>query len=96
VLYLNAQDWEANNYTPIYGSSNGTENPGRFDAVNIYGDEYFPANDYSTASPSSQQYRGIGTYYRTGYREEDLVDYNTENLKVSAAAHFRLKQELDY
>jgi outer membrane receptor protein involved in Fe transport len=96
VLYLNAQDWEANNYTPIYGASDGTENPGRFDAVNIYGDEYFPANDYSTASPSSQQYRGAGTFYRTGYREEDLVDYNTENLKVSAAAHFRLKPELDY
>ena len=96
VLYLTAEDWHATNYTPIYGSSHGSDNPGRFDAVNIYGDEYFPANDYSTASPSSQQYRGIGNFYRTGYREEDLVDYNTENLKVSAAAHFRLNPELDY
>ncbi len=96
VLYLTAQDWEATNYSPIYGVSDGAGNPGRFDAVNIYGDEYFGANDYSTASPSSQQYRGIGTFYRTGYREEDLVDYDTENLKVSAAAHFRLKPELEY
>jgi len=96
VLYLTAQDWQADNYTPIYGVSDGAANPGRFDAVNIYGDEYFGANDYSTASPSSQQYRGIGTFYRTGYREEDLVDYDTENLKVSAAAHFRLKPELEY
>lgn len=96
VLYLTAEDWHATNYTPIYGASDAANNPGRYDAVNIYGDEYFPANDYSTASPSSQQYRGIGTFYRTGYREEDLVDYNTENLKVSAAAHFRLKPELDF
>ena len=96
LLYLSADDWQATNYSPIYGSSDGGENPGRFDAVNIYGDEYFPANDYSTASPSSQQYRGVGAFYRTGYKEEDLVDYDTENLKVSAAAHFRLKPELEY
>lgn len=96
VLYLTAEDWQATNYTPIHGSSDGTGNPGRFDAVNIYGDEYFPANDYSTASPSSQQYRGIGAFYRTGYKEEDLVDYDTENLKVSGAVHFRLKPEMEY
>ena len=96
LLYLTAEDWEAANYTPIYGTSDGVGNAGRFDAVNIYGDEYFPAFDYSTASPSSQQYRGLGTFYRTGYREEDLVDYDTENLKVSGAVHFRLKPELDY
>jgi outer membrane receptor protein involved in Fe transport len=96
VLYMTAEDWHATNYTPIYGANDDSNNPGRYDAVNIYGDEYFPANDYSTASPSSQQYRGIGNFYRTGYREEDLVDYDTENLKVSAAAHFRLKPELEY
>jgi iron complex outermembrane receptor protein len=96
ALYLTANDWQANNYTPIYGSTNDTENPGRFDAVNIYGDEYFAANDYSTTSPASPQYRGLGTYYRTGYREEDLVDYNTENLKINAALHWRLKPEMDY
>ncbi len=96
ALYLKADDWRANNYTPIYGSGNDQSNPGRFDAVNIYGDEYFAANDYSTSSPSSQQYRGLGTFYRTGYKEEDLVDYKTENLKVNAAVHWRLKPSLDY
>ncbi|MFM7726135.1 MAG: TonB-dependent receptor plug domain-containing protein, partial [Flavobacteriales bacterium] len=63
VLYLSAEDWHANNTSPIYGSFNNASNPGRFDAVNVYGDEYFGANDYSTASPFSQQFRGIGSFY---------------------------------
>ena len=96
VLYLSAEDWHANNTSPIYGSFDNASNPGRFDAVNVYGDEYFGANDYSTASPFSQQFRGIGSFYRTGYNETDLVDYHTKNLKVSSAAYFRLKPELDF
>jgi iron complex outermembrane recepter protein len=94
VYYLQARDWEANNYTPIYGSPNGASNPGRYDAVNIYGDEYFPGNNFSSASPWT--YKGIGTFYRTGYKEEDLLDYSTKNFKTNAALHFRLKPEMDY
>ena len=89
--YLTAQDWKAENYSPIYGSGESAENPGRFDAVNIYGDEYYPAMDLSDATPWT--YRGIGTFYRTGYRESDVLDYNTENLKASAALHVRLRPE---
>lgn len=93
LYYLNAQDWRADNYEPIDGSPNGVNNPGRFDAVNIYGDEYFPAMDFSEATPWT--YRGIGTYYRTGYKEKDLLDYNTENIKGNLSFHFRLKPELE-
>lgn len=96
LFYLTAQDWRATNYEPIFGSLGDRNNPGRYDAVNIYGDEYFGAFDYSSASAYSPQYRGLGTFYRTGYREEDLVDYNTENFKSNLALHFRLKPELDY
>jgi hypothetical protein len=93
LYYLNAQDWRADNYEPIDGSPNDSKNPGRYDAVNIYGDEYFPAMDYSKSTPWT--YRGIGTYYRTGYKEEDLLDYNTENIKGNLSFHFRLKPELE-
>lgn len=96
LLYLKADDWKATNYEPIYGSSNGQSNPGRFDAVNIYGDEFFGLNDFSTDSPFSASSRGLGTFYRTGYREEDLVNYKTENLKINAAVHWRLKPDLDF
>lgn len=91
LYYLRANDWEATNYGPIYGSPDNEKNPGRFDAVNIYGDEYFSANDFSTAAPWN--FRGLGRFYRTGYREIDMVDYNTRNLKANAAMHMRLKPE---
>ncbi len=89
---MRAYDWEATNYDPTENSPNNSSNPGRWDAVNIYGDEYFAANDFSSVSPWN--YRGLGTFYRTGYKESDLVDYNTENYKANVAAHFRLKPEL--
>jgi iron complex outermembrane recepter protein len=91
LYYLRADDWEAENYEPVFGSRDGATNPGRFDAVNVYGDEYFAANDFSTAAPWN--YRGIGTFYRTGYRESDVVDYNTRNLKANAALHWRLRPD---
>ncbi len=88
LSYLRADDWEANNFDPIDGSRVSADNPGRYDAVNIYGDEYSPANDFSTFEPWT--YPGLGTWYRTGYKERDLVDYDTRNLKANAAFHFRL------
>lgn len=94
LYYLKAYDWEATNYTPIYGSPDGADNPGRFDAVNIYGDEFFAGNDFSTYPPWSS--KALTTFYRTGYKEKDLVDYNTKNFKTNAAIHWRLKPDMDY
>ncbi len=96
ILYLSAEDWHADNYDPIYGSKDDKSNPGGYDAVNTYGDEYFGAFDYSGVSPYSTTYRGLGTYYRKGYKEEELVNYNTENVKGNIAMHLRLKPEMDY
>lgn len=91
---FSAYDWEATNYDPVDGSLVDASNPGRFDAVNIYGDEYSSPLDY--AGDNSVNARGLGTIYRTGYRETDLVDYNTENLKVSLSGHLRLQPEKTY
>ncbi|HAW73307.1 MAG TPA: TonB-dependent receptor [Flavobacteriales bacterium] len=91
---FSAYDWEATNYDPVDGSQVDASNPGRFDAVNIYGDEYKPVYDFS--GDGSSNARGLGNFFRTGYREKDLVDYNTENLKVSTAAHWRLRPEQTY
>jgi len=89
---MRAHDWEAENYSPVYGSDSNEDNPGRFDAVNIYSDEYFAANDTRTAAPWGNS-RGLELFHRTGYRESDLVDYNAKNLKASTALHFRLAPE---
>lgn len=92
VFAFKALDWAADNQSPIYNGGFSASNPGRFDAVNIYGDEYFPANDYSEDLNGKP---GLGTFFRTGYRESDLVNYNTKNVKANASVHLRLKPELE-
>jgi outer membrane receptor protein involved in Fe transport len=93
VFAFKALDWSADNQSPVYNGGFSASNPGRFDAVNTYGDEYFSANDFSTSAPWN--YPGLGTFFRTGYRETDLVDYNTKNIKANASVHWRLKPELE-
>ena len=90
LSYLRADDWVADNYDPIDDSSVPADNPGRFDAVNIYGDEYFSGYDQTDIALSGD--RGtIRNFYRTGYKEIDLVDYDTRNYKANVALHFRTK-----
>lgn len=96
LFYLSAFDWVADNFDPI-SDSDGTEvfapdiNPGRSNAVNIYGDE-----SSQTFSSLFDQNAGINRFHRTGYEEEDLVDYNTENLKAGVAFHFRLRPSQEF
>ncbi|MBV6439844.1 MAG: TonB-dependent receptor [Haliscomenobacteraceae bacterium CHB4] len=87
---LRAYDWVADNYDAVTGTETGdifepNENPGRRNSVNIYGDEtnyVFTGDLYSSRA-------GLNVYHRTGYKEVDLVDYDTRNIKSSAALHFR-------
>lgn len=85
--FMRANDWEAENYDPVYDTETKKNNPGRYDAVNIYGDEYFTLNDLSTAPVWT--FPGLGIWHRTGYKETELVDYNTRNFKGNVALHFR-------
>lgn len=86
-FYMGARDWEAENYEATPQSRSKTNNPGGWDAVNIYGDE-----SYGTGQVSSP---GLGTYHRTGYKETDLVDYNTKNAKLGVAAHYKFKKDIE-
>jgi len=90
--YFQADDWEADNYDPVFDSPADADNPGGFDAVNIYGDEYLAANDFENTTTLT----GMGIIHRRGYEERDLVDYDSDNLKLGAAFHYRLKPEQDY
>ena len=96
LSYMRANDWEADNMDPTEQSSDGTKNPGGYDAVNRYGDENLTAGQNNATSNGQQiQYRGLKRWYRTGYEEKDLVDYNTKNLKVGAALHYRILPEVE-
>jgi len=87
-----AHDWVANNYDQAFDSPSSITNPGGYDAVNRYGDEYYKTYSNFGTFP------GLGTFHRTGYREEDLVDYNTENYKMNMALFYKPteKTELIY
>ncbi len=93
LFYLQANDWVADNLEPIYDLGTSADNPGGYDAVNRYGDEDLAGgNDYSTQIAN---YPGLGTFYRRGYMEQDLVDYNTRNFKANLAMHYRIKSDVE-
>lgn len=94
LFYLQADDWVANNNNAVDGSVSVFGNPGGWDRVNTYGDEYYTGNDFSQASP--WQYPGLGVFHRTGYQEADLVDYGTKNAKGSIAFHLRTDPDATY
>lgn len=92
MYFLQARDWEANNLSATPQSRNDRTNPGGYDAVNIYGDEYKNGYDYSN---DAFNLPGLGTIYRKGYFEKDLVDYNTKNGKIGAAFHYKIKKDVE-
>ncbi|MBL7829070.1 MAG: carboxypeptidase-like regulatory domain-containing protein [Saprospiraceae bacterium] len=96
LFYLRADDWVAQNYGPVDGTDSKIGNPGRWDAVNTYGDEYFSLSDFSDQGNLSQSRAGLGVFHRTGYREEDLVDYDTKNLKAGLAYHIRTNPSKEF
>jgi outer membrane receptor protein involved in Fe transport len=89
---MTASDWVANNYDQAFDSPTESSNPGGYDAVNRYGDEEYSSFSNFALAP------GLGSFHRPGYREEDLVDYDTENTKMNAAFFFKptAKTELIY
>ena len=94
--YLRANDWVADNYDPVTDSDanqvfSPLQNPGGFNAVNVYGDEY--SQNYASLFDSRA---GLNSFHRRGYKEEDLVDYNTRNLKAGIAFHIRTKPSKNF
>jgi len=101
--YLAAQDWQATNFDDRITASTTRENNPNYNGVNIYGDEA-SANLRSVA----QSLVGAGllpaqalplfpnvNISRTGYAEKELVDYNVKNLKLNAALHYRISDDVE-
>lgn len=93
---LRADDWMAENYSPTVNSPTSAANPGRFDAVNIYGDENVTVNNNARRTNGDRnRYPGLGIWLRNGYAEKDLVDYSTDNLKLAGSLHHRFTDSLE-
>jgi iron complex outermembrane receptor protein len=109
VEYLEADDWQANDFrdqsllngNSIAGGSR-ENNPG-YNGVNVYGDE---SNVNMTSVAQSLVAAGRlpaaalplipNTFVsRTGYAERDVADYGTKSLKLNAALHWRLNDRVE-
>ncbi|MBK9147988.1 MAG: carboxypeptidase-like regulatory domain-containing protein [Flavobacteriales bacterium] len=96
IFGMRAEDWYAQDYSATSNSPTQPGNPGRFDAVNIYGDENVTVNnDFSNNAFDRRTYPGLGLFLRPGYREEDLVDYGTNNLKAGASVHYKITDSVE-
>ena len=90
--YLRGYDWIARDQTDLNANGNattslfGADNPAR-DPTSSYGNE---SSDRSTLSLGGKQY----AVARTGYAEQDLVDYRLKTLKADAALHYRFRPAL--
>ncbi len=96
LFALQATDWYAENYDATSNSPRPAGNPGGYDAVNQYGDEFVnPQTDFSRDIGDRRTYPGLGLFLRPGYREQDLVDYGTENLKAGVSLHYKLTDSIE-
>jgi outer membrane receptor protein involved in Fe transport len=87
--YMRADDWEADNLAPTSQSDTDETNPGGYDAVNVYGDENTTGQDYS-GNEAARIWPGLTIFNRKGYRETDLVDYDTENYKGNLGFYYKI------
>lgn len=93
VSYTRGTDWYGADYRNLSKLNaglgfGGATDPGR-DGLHIYGDE-------ATASNLAPLPGLAGvTISRTGYEEEYLVDYGTENFKAGGALHYRISSRLE-
>ena len=108
LSYIQAQDWQATDYTNLNvgGVENGTRGAGvdnDYDGQNVYGDEV-----QANLRTVGQSLVGLGAIpsaalgllpdvnvSRTGYLERDLVDYNTKSFKANFAMHYRINDKIE-
>lgn len=96
LFALTAEDWYAENYDATSNSPAAVGNPGRYDAVNIYGDENVTVNNnYARDIAERRNYHGLGVFMRPGYKESDLVDYGTDNLKAGVSLHYKVMDSIE-
>ncbi len=96
LFTFRAEDWYAEDYSATSNSPTTIDNPGGYDAVNIYGDENTTTNNnFLRSYPERRDSPGLGIFIRPGYKESELVDYGTNNLKAGASLHYMLTDSVE-
>ena len=95
-FYMSADDWVADNSNAVADLDTDEFNPGGYDAINRYGDENLSPNINNASDPGGMNsFPGLGRWHRTGYWEQDIVDYDTKNLKTALALHYMLSDDIE-
>jgi outer membrane receptor protein involved in Fe transport len=89
--FFNGTDWYASDTQDVsllgnVGLRGTAQNPGR-DGLNIYGDEI---NANLPIGPGGEPIN----VSRTGYLEQDVVDYNTKTYRVDAGMYYRINDKM--
>lgn len=108
LSYIQAKDWEATNYTNLNVGGNADPDRGKgtdldYDGTNVYGDEIQTnINAVAKAMAAAGQIPQSAVSLvpnsfvsRTGFREKDLVDYDTKSFKANAALHYRVNERVE-
>ena len=91
LFHFSALDWEATNYNPVDGSTVSADNYSGYDAVNVYGDEVTTGGNNSELETNTP---GLTRIFRSGYREEDIADYDTRNTKANMGLYYKLRPDV--
>ena len=90
--YLKGTEWYATDYTNTdeAGYISGTRaTDTNYDGLNVYGDEVSTTLDFDALSGAPAGTFGSATISRTGYNEEDLMDYVAQSAKVDISLNYR-------
>ncbi|CAA0210178.1 TonB-dependent receptor [Tenacibaculum maritimum] len=103
--YFKGTDWYANDEAntngvggsiiPGYRRINDLGSDPNYDGVNVYGDEVSQNLETLVLSSSDPNVKALAPIFkgvrvsRTGYREGDLISYNSNNLKADASLYYR-------
>ncbi len=96
--YLRADDWVADNMSASTKSWQPAGNAGGYDAVNRYGDELLTqeVNNFDNSYFNRQApYVGLKQFFRTGYLEKNLVNYNARNIKANALLAYKITDKIE-
>lgn len=91
---LKGTEWFAANYEDL-DNPGLTRNDPAYNGLNIYGDEVSTTLDFDGIAiglgllPPGSEVMGSQTISRTGYEEQELMDYDAESIKVDLAMHFK-------
>ncbi|NQU51547.1 MAG: carboxypeptidase-like regulatory domain-containing protein, partial [Bacteroidetes bacterium] len=94
LSFLNGTEWYATDYEDYYNPGSDRSNPA-YDGLNVYGDEVFTSLNFEQIALGAgvpapvAAMLGSQTVSRTGYNEEDLIDYGAKSIKADISLNYR-------